>query len=70
MEQEAEDVQQEQNAHAVQVGEEPLIIIEGEVMCDDITDDVSYTHNNQELGVDEARDYEEWSSVKETKDGR
>lgn len=39
-------------------------------MGDDITDDVSYTHNNQELRVDETRDDEEGSSVKETKDVR
>lgn len=36
-------------------------------MCDDITDDVSDTHNNQELGVDETRDDKQRSSVKETK---
>lgn len=37
-------------------------------MCNDITDDVGYANNNQEFRVDEARDDEERSSVKETND--
>lgn len=39
-------------------------------MCDDITDDVCYAHNNEEFGVDETRDDEERCSVNQTKDLR
>lgn len=33
-------------------------------MCNNITDDVSNTHHNEKLGVDETRDDEERGSAK------
>lgn len=45
MKQEAEDVQQKQYAHAIQVSEEAFVVVQGQVVCDDIADDVSNAYH-------------------------
>lgn len=58
MEKEAEDVQQEQYAHAIEVSEESLVVVEGQVMGDDVADDIGDAYYNQKFRVDEAGDDE------------
>lgn len=45
LKQEAEDVQQKQYAHAIQVSEEAFVVVQGQVVCDDIADDVSNAYH-------------------------
>lgn len=46
LQQEAEDVEQEEYAHAVQVGEEPFVVHDGKLMSCDIADDVRNADDN------------------------
>lgn len=45
LKQETEDVQQKQYAHAIQVGEEAFVVVQGQVVGDDVADDVSNAYH-------------------------
>lgn len=54
LKQEAEYIQQEQNAHAVEVSEKSFVVVQRQVVGDDIADDVGDANNHQQLRVYEA----------------
>lgn len=65
LQQEAEDVQQEQYAHAIEVSEESFVVVEGQVVCDDIADDVRDAYDYKQLRVDETGDDEQGGSERD-----
>lgn len=59
LKEEAEDVQQKQDTHAVQVTEEPFIIVERQFVRHHFAYHISDAHNYEQVRVDEAHDDEE-----------
>lgn len=53
LQQETKDVEQEEDAHAVQVGEESLVVHDGKAMGADIADYVRHADNHQQHCVDQ-----------------
>lgn len=67
LKQEAEDVQQEQDTHAVQVREESLVVVQWQLVCYHFAYHISDAHNHEQFGVDETHDDEErCSEIKNT----
>jgi hypothetical protein len=64
LEQEAEDVEKEEDADPVQVGEEALVVVEGQLVRHHLAYHVRDAHHHQELSVDEAHYYEQGGSAK------
>lgn len=58
LQQKAENVQQEQDAHAVQISEEALVIVQWNVVGDRVRKYVRYTHYDQQFGIYKAHDNE------------
>lgn len=59
LQEEAENVQQEEDAHSVHVSEETLEVVQRQLVGDDLAYNVSDAHDQQQLRVDEAHDDEE-----------
>lgn len=67
LQQEAEDVEQEEDARTVQVGEETFIVHDRKFMSCDIADYVRNANDNQEQSIHQARYDEQWRPVNEKK---
>jgi hypothetical protein len=65
LQQEAEDVEQEEDAHAIQVSEEAFVVHHGKLMGRDIADDIRDADHDQEQSVHQARDDEQRRPGKE-----
>lgn len=64
LQEETEHVEQEEDAHAVQVGEESLVVHDGQSMGAHIADNVRDADNNEQHRVHQAGDDEQRSPVR------
>lgn len=65
LQQEAENVEQEKNARAIQVGEESFIVHDRKLVSRDIADYVRYANDNQEQSIHQTGYDEQRSPVNE-----
>lgn len=65
LQQEAEYVEQEKNTCTIQVSKESFIVHDGKLMSGDIADDVSYTDDNKQQCIHQARHNKQWCPINE-----
>ena len=74
MQQEAEHVEQEEDADAVEVGEESLVVDDWQLVGAHVADNVRHTDDDQQHGIHQAGDDEQRRPMREkvggTKTGR